>query len=60
MAGVFGLTHWNNTSPEFIIYYILFATIAGIAYGYTWRKTGLFGAALLHTTVDWIWAFYFK
>jgi len=56
----FGSTHWNNTSPEFIIYYILFATIAGITYGYTWRKTGLFGAALLHTTVDWIWAFYFQ
>lgn len=56
----FGSTHWNNTSPEFIIYYFLFASIAGIAYGYTWRKTGLFGAALLHTTVDWIWAFYFQ
>lgn len=56
----FGSTHWNNTSPGFIIYYILFATIAGITYGHTWRKTGLFGAALLHTTVDWIWAFYFK
>ncbi len=56
----FGSTHWNNTSPEFIVYYVLFATIAGIAYGYTWRKTGLFGAALLHTTVDWVWAFYFQ
>ncbi len=55
---VFGLTHWNNTSPELIIYYVLFATIAGITYGHTWRKTGLFGAALLHTTVDWVWAFY--
>jgi len=57
---IFGLTHWNNTSPEYIWYYVFFATCAGIAYGFVWRKSGLFGAAFLHATVDWIWQFYLQ
>jgi len=57
---LFGLTHWNNISLALAPYYFLFATIAGLAYGYVWRKSGLFAAALLHTSVDWIWAFYFQ
>ncbi len=57
---IFGLSHWNNTSPEYVWYYILFATCAGIAYGYVWRKSGLFGAAFLHAAVDWVWQFYLQ
>ncbi len=57
---LFGASHWNNTSPEFIWVYILLASIAGIAYGYSWWKGGLFSAMLLHTIVDWIWALLFK
>ncbi|MHA1400204.1 MAG: CPBP family intramembrane glutamic endopeptidase [Candidatus Heimdallarchaeaceae archaeon] len=52
---IFGLSHWNNTSPEFIWWYILFATIAGIFYGICWWKGGLFSAMLIHTLVDWVW-----
>jgi membrane protease YdiL (CAAX protease family) len=57
---IFGASHWNNTSSEFIWVYILLASIAGIAYGYSWWKGGLFSAMLLHTLVDWIWALFFK
>lgn len=57
---VFGASHWNNTSVEFIWIYILLASIAGIAYGYSWWKGGLFSAMLLHTIVDWIWQLFFK
>lgn len=57
---LFGLTHWNNVSLAMVPYYVAFATIAGIAYGFVWRRSGLFGAAFLHATVDWVWAFYFK
>ena len=57
---VFGLSHWNNDVFPYVVYYIVFATIAGIGYGLTWRKKGLFSAALTHTLVDWVWALFFK
>ncbi|MBY9001509.1 MAG: CPBP family intramembrane metalloprotease [Candidatus Heimdallarchaeota archaeon] len=57
---IFGVSHWNNTSLEFIWVYILLASIAGMAYGYSWWKGGLFSAMLLHTLVDWIWQLFFK
>ncbi len=57
---IFGISHWNNTSPEFIWVYILLASIAGIAYGICWWKGGLFSAILIHTLVDWVWQLFFK
>jgi len=57
---IFGLSHWNNTSPEFIWVYILLASIAGVAYGICWWKGGLFSAILIHTLVDWVWQLFFK
>ncbi len=57
---VFGLTHWNNTSQEFVWIYILLASIAGIIYGVCWIYGGLFSAMLVHTMVDWIWALLLK
>jgi membrane protease YdiL (CAAX protease family) len=57
---IFGISHWNNTSPEFIWVYILLASIAGVAYGICWWKGGLFSAILIHTLVDWVWQLFFK
>ncbi len=51
----FGLTHWNNERPEFVVHYIFAATVAGIAYAFAYRKGWLFSAVLTHTMIDWIW-----
>jgi len=59
VAALFGLTHWNNTSPAQVPWYILLATIAGIVYGIAWRKGKLHEAVLIHTLVDWIWNYFF-
>jgi len=40
---------------------LFLATIAGIFYGWTWRKTGsIFGSALVHAGVDVTWHFLFR
>jgi membrane protease YdiL (CAAX protease family) len=57
---VFGSSHWNNTTPEFMWVYVILATIAGIVYGICWWFGGLFSAMFVHTLVDWIWALFFK
>ena len=57
---LFGLSHWNNTSPEFVWVYVTLATAAGIVYGMCWWYGGLFSAMLIHTLVDWIWALFFS
>jgi len=57
---LFGSSHWNNTSPEFVWVYVSLATVAGIVYGICWWFGGLFSAMLIHTLVDWIWAIFFK
>lgn len=57
---IFGISHWNNTSLEFVWVYILLASIAGIVYGICWWKGGLFSAMLIHTLVDWVWQLFFK
>ena len=59
VSAIFGLSHWNNTTPELAWVYILLASIAGTAYGVCWWKGGLFSAMLIHTLVDWIWALIF-
>jgi membrane protease YdiL (CAAX protease family) len=54
----FGLMHWNNVSGlSTQITYISLAAIAGMGYGWAYRKSGnnLFAAILVHTLVDWTW-----
>ena len=54
----FGLMHWNNVDTlSMQITYVSLATIAGLGYGWAYRKSGnnLFAAILAHTLVDWIW-----
>lgn len=54
----FGLMHWNNVNDlSMQITYISLATIAGLGYGWAYRKSGnnLFAAILAHTLVDWLW-----
>ncbi len=54
----FGLMHWNNVNDlSMQITYVSLATIAGLGYGWAYRKSGnnLFAAILTHTLVDWVW-----
>lgn len=57
---LFGLSHITNLGfPNWR--YVILATIAGLFYGWTWRKTGsIFGAALVHGAVDAVWHFLFR
>lgn len=54
----FGLMHWNNVSTlSAQITYVCLAALAGLGYGWAYRKSGnnLFAAILVHTLVDWTW-----
>lgn len=54
----FGIMHWNNASTlSTQITYVCLAAIAGLGYGWAYRKSGnnLFAAILVHTLVDWTW-----
>jgi membrane protease YdiL (CAAX protease family) len=54
----FGLMHWNNVhSLSTQITYVSLAAIAGMGYGWAYRKSGnnILAAILVHTLVDWIW-----
>jgi membrane protease YdiL (CAAX protease family) len=57
---VFGLSHIvHGRFPNWR--YVLLATVAGLFYGFTWRKTGsIFPAAIVHTLVDSIWFLLFR
>lgn len=57
---LFGLSHITNMYfPNWK--YVLLATIAGVFYGWTWRKTGsIFASALVHAGVDILWHFLFR
>jgi uncharacterized protein len=57
---LFGMSHITNLGfPNWR--YVILATIAGIFYGWTWRKTGsIFGSALVHAGVDVTWHFLFR
>jgi len=57
---LFGFSHITNMGfPNWR--YVIFATIAGIFYGLTWRKTGsIFASALVHAAVDATWHFLFR
>ncbi len=52
---LFGLSHIaNGFFPNWK--YALLATVAGFAYGWTWRKSGnIFASAILHCVVDTVW-----
>ena len=57
---LFGFSHITNLGfPNWR--YVILATIAGIFYGWTWRKTGsIFASALVHAAVDAVWHFLFR
>lgn len=56
---IFGISHWNNTSAEFIWIYIGLATVVGIGFGVCWEKYGLFSSMLMHTLIDFTWVMCF-
>jgi membrane protease YdiL (CAAX protease family) len=57
---LFGFSHITNLGfPNWR--YVLLASIAGLFYGWTWRKTGsIFASALVHAGVDATWHFFFR
>ncbi len=57
---LFGFSHITNMGfPNWR--YVALATIAGIFYGWTWRKSGsIFASALVHAAVDVTWHFLFR
>jgi hypothetical protein len=57
---LFGLSHITNMGfPNWK--YVILATLAGLFYGWTWRKTGsIFASALVHGAVDTVWHFLFR
>jgi len=63
-AVFFGLTHINNTTafhnpPNYT--YVVMATIAGLAYGWAWRRSGkITTSALTHTLVNFTWSVVFR
>jgi len=58
---IFGLAHITNNGVFPNWRYALLATIAGIFYGRTWRKTNsIFTSAIVHALVDTIWHLAFR
>jgi uncharacterized protein len=57
---LFGFSHITNMGfPNWP--YVALASIAGLVYGWTWRKTGsIFASALVHALVDALWHFLFR
>ncbi len=57
---LFGFSHiTNRVFPNWR--YVVLATIAGLFYGWTWRKSGsIFASALVHAAVDTTWRFFFR
>ena len=57
---LFGLSHiTNGRFPNWR--YVILASIAGLFYGWTWRKTGsIFASALVHVTVNTTWRLFFR
>jgi len=57
---LFGFSHITNMGfPNWR--YVILASIAGIFYGGTWRKTGsIFASAIVHAMVDVTWHFLFR
>jgi len=57
---LFGFSHITNMGfPNWR--YVVLASIAGLFYGWTWRKTGsIFASAIVHALVDVLWHFLFR
>jgi membrane protease YdiL (CAAX protease family) len=57
---LFGFSHITNLGfPNWR--YVILASIAGLFYGWTWRKTGsIFASALVHAAADTAWHFLFR
>jgi membrane protease YdiL (CAAX protease family) len=57
---LFGFSHITNLGfPNWR--YVILASIAGIFYGWTWRKTeSIFASAMVHALVDVTWHFLFR
>lgn len=57
---LFGFSHISNMGfPNWR--YVALATLAGLFYGWTWRKTGsIFASAIVHGGVDVLWHFLFR
>jgi membrane protease YdiL (CAAX protease family) len=57
---VFGFSHITNMGfPNWR--YVILASIAGLFYGWTWRKSGsIFASAMVHALVDMAWHFLFR
>jgi CAAX protease family protein len=57
---LFGFSHITNLGfPNWR--YVILASIAGIFYGWTWRKSGsIFASAIVHGLVDVTWHFLFR
>lgn len=57
---LFGFSHITNLGfPNWR--YVILASIAGLFYGLTWRKTGsIFASAIVHAAVDVTWHFLFR
>lgn len=59
-SALFGFSHITNFGfPNWR--YVILASIAGLSYGWTWRKTGsIFASAIVHALVDVTWHFLFR
>lgn len=57
---LFGFSHITNMGfPNWR--YVILASIAGLFYGWTWRRTNsIFASALVHAAVDFTWHFLFR
>ncbi|MBV8514567.1 MAG: CPBP family intramembrane metalloprotease [Acidobacteria bacterium] len=57
---LFGFSHITNMEfPNWR--YVILASIAGMFYGWTWRKTqSMFASAIVHALVDALWHFLFR
>ena len=57
---LFGFSHITNMGfPNWR--YVILASIAGLFYGWTWRRTNsIFASALVHAGVDTLWHFLFR
>ena len=57
---LFGFSHITNSGfPNWK--YVILASIAGLFYGWTWRRTNsIFASALVHAAVDTTWHFLFR
>ena len=59
---IFGAAHLNNHPGSFPNFrYMFLATIAGLFYGWVWKRTrSITASALTHAAVDWVWITLFK